>query len=247
MDFDFILSFAVILLISSVVHGGIGFGFGMICTPLVALFTDIQTTIMYMLIPTMLVNIVSIMSEGKFFEALRKFWFIITLMVIGSCIGTGLLIFANSEYFKLLLALIIFVYLFQSLVKIEATFVSKHLRASTYGLGIFGGILSGLTNIVAPLMIMYSLEMKYSKKDTIQLSNLCFLFTKMGQMGVFLYYGAFTFESFKVSMLSLIIVALGLFFGIKLKKKIDAKFYAKILKVLLFIIATILVVETVGH
>ncbi|RXJ81950.1 sulfite exporter TauE/SafE family protein [Arcobacter sp. F2176] len=247
MDFDFILAFAVILLISSIVHGGIGFGFGMICTPLVALFTDIQTTIMYMLIPTMLVNIVSIMSEGKFFEALRKFWFIITLMVIGSCIGTGLLIFANSEYFKLLLALIIFVYLFQSLVKIEATFVSKYPRASTYGLGIFGGILSGLTNIVAPLMIMYSIEMKYSKKDTIQLSNLCFLFTKIGQMGVFLYYGSFTFESFKVSMLSLIIVAIGLFFGIKLKKRIDAKFYAKILKVLLFIIATILVIETVGH
>ncbi|MGB5919724.1 TSUP family transporter [Arcobacter sp.] len=247
MDFDFILAFAVILCISSIVHGGIGFGFGMICTPLVALFTDIQTTILYMLIPTMLVNIVSILSEGKFFEALRKFWFIITLMVIGSCIGTVLLIFANSDYFKLLLALIIFVYLFQSLVKIEATFVAKYPRSSTYGLGIFGGILSGLTNIVAPLMIMYSLEMKYTKKDTIQLSNLCFLFTKIGQMGVFLFYGAFTLESFKISMLSLIIVALGLFFGIKLKKRIDAKFYAKILKVLLFIIAAILVVETVGH
>lgn len=244
MDINFILAFALIVYISSIVHGSIGFGFGMICTPLVAMFTDIQTTIMYMLIPTMLVNIVSILSEGKFFEALKKFWFIITLMVIGSCIGTVLLIFANSDYFKLLLALIIFVYLLQSLVKIEATFVSNYPKTSTYGLGIFGGVLSGLTNIVAPLMIMYSLEMKYTKKDTIQLSNLCFLFTKIGQMGVFLYYGAFTQESFEISMISLVAVSIGLFFGIKLKKRIDAKFYAKILKVLLFIIASILVFQT---
>jgi uncharacterized membrane protein YfcA len=246
MYFDFILAFAVILCISSVIHGSIGFGFGMISTPLVALFTDIQTTIMYMLLPTMIVNIVSIMSEGKFFEALRKFWFILTLMVIGSCIGTVLLLFSNSDYFKLLLALIIFIYLFQSLVKIEATFVSKYPKVSTYCLGIFGGILSGLTNIVAPLMIMYTLELKYSKKDTIQLSNLCFLFTKIGQMGVFLYYGAFAKESFDISMISLVAVLVGLFFGIKLKKRIDAKFYGKILKVLLFFIALVLVYQTLN-
>lgn len=244
MEMNFILIFLIIVFWSSVVHGSIGFGFGMIATPLVAMFTDIQTTIMYILIPTMLVNIVSILSEGKFFEALRKFWFIITLMVMGSCLGTVLLIFANSDYFKLLLALIIFVYLFQSLVKIEATFVSTYPKASTYGLGIFGGILSGITNIVAPLMIMYSIEMKYTKKDTIQLSNLCFLFTKIGQMGVFLYYGEFTHESFNLSLISLVVVALGLFFGIKLKKRIDAKFYTKILKVLLFLIASILVFQT---
>lgn len=82
MDIYFVIAFGVIVLFSSLVHGSIGFGFGMISTPLVALFTDIQTTITYMLISTMLVNIISILSEGKFFEALKKFWFIILLMVI---------------------------------------------------------------------------------------------------------------------------------------------------------------------
>ncbi|XPV67437.1 MAG: sulfite exporter TauE/SafE family protein [Halarcobacter sp.] len=246
MEMTFIIVLVLIVFWSSVVHGSIGFGFGMISTPLVALFTDMQTTILYMLLPTMVVNIISISSEGKFFEALKKFWFIILLMVIGSVIGTVLLIFTNSEFFKLLLALIIFVYLLQSFVKIEATFVSKYPKGSTYGLGIFGGMLSGLTNIVAPLMIMYTLELKYSRKDTVQLSNLCFLFTKMGQLSVFLYYGTFVSEDFNISMISVIVVLLGMFLGIKIKKRIDTKFYVKILKVLLFFIACTLLFQTIS-
>jgi uncharacterized membrane protein YfcA len=245
MDYSFILALCLTLFLASVVHGAIGFGFGMISTPIVALFADMQTTILYMLIPTMAANIVSISSEGKFFEALKKFWFIITLMIIGSALGTVLLIYTNSELFKLLLAGIIFLYLLQSLVKIEATFVSKYPKSSTYGLGVFGGMLSGLTNIVAPLMIMYTLEMKYTRKDTIQLSNLCFLFTKIGQISVFLIYGSFTVEDFNISMIGVFFVVLGMFLGIKVKSVIDAKLYVKILKVLLFIIATMLVVQTI--
>ena len=241
MEVDFIIGLGIIVFFASIVHGSIGFGFGMISTPLIALFTDIQTTIMLMIIPTMIVNIVSIVSEGKFLEAIKKFWFIITLMVLGSVIGTILLIYANSEFFKLLLAFIIFLYLLQSKVKMRVSFVSKYPRVSTYFLGIFGGTISGLTNVVAPLMIMYTMELNYSKKDTIQLSNLCFLFTKIGQLAVFLYFGTFTMHTFEISMLSIIAIALGLFLGIKLKRRIDKELYKKILQVLLFIIASMLV------
>lgn len=245
METNFIIALALIMFYSSIIHGSIGFGFGLVSTPIVAMFTDIQTTITYMLIPTMLVNLVSILSEGKFFEVLKKFWFIIFLMIIGSCIGTVVLIYFNSEYFKLLLAFIIFVYLLQSFIKIEASFISDYPRSSTYGLGIFGGIISGLTNVVAPLTIIYTLELKYSKKDTIQLSNMCFLFTKISQISVFIYYDSFSKEAFDISMLSIFIVSIGMFFGIKIKKKIDAKFYSKILKFLLFVIACVLVLQTI--
>lgn len=245
METDFIIVFTLVILISSFIHGSIGFGFGLISTPVVALFTDIQTTITYIIIPTMIVNLVSILSEGKFFEALQKFWLIILLMVIGSVVGTYILVYYSSEYFKLILAFIIFFYLFQSLVNLRASFIANNPKASTYGLGLIGGTISGLTNVVAPLTIIYTLELKYSKKDTIQLSNLCFLFTKIGQLATFVYFKQFTYEATQISILSIFIVAIGLYFGVKIKKKIDAKFYVKILKVLLFIIAWVLVFQTV--
>ena len=246
MEINFILTLCLILFIASLVHGSIGFGFGMISTAVVALFTDIQTTILFMLIPTMVANIMSISSEGNFFEALKKFWFILLLMIVGSTLGTIILIHVNSEYFKLLLAFIILIYLLQSFVRINASFVTIYPKASTYVLGIFGGMLSGLTNVVAPLMIMYTFELKYTRKDTIQLSNLCFLFTKIGQISVFIYLGSFTMEAFNISMLTLVGVFIGMFFGAKIKKLIDAKFYIKILKILLFFISLMLIYQTLN-
>jgi len=246
MEINFIISLTLILFLASIVHGSIGFGFGMISTAVVALFTDIQTTILFMLIPTMVANIMSILSEGKFFEALKKFWFILLLMIVGSTLGTILLIHINSEYFKLLLAFIILVYLLQSFVRINASFITIYPKTSTYGLGIFGGMISGLTNVVAPLMIIYTLELKYTRKDTIQLSNLCFLFTKIGQIAVFIYFGSFTMEAFNISMMTLIGVFIGMFIGAKIKKLIDAKFYTKILKMLLFFIASTLIYQTLN-
>lgn len=246
MEINFIITLTLILFLASIVHGSIGFGFGMISTAVVALFADIQTTILFMLIPTMVANIMSILSEGKFFEALKKFWFILLLMIVGSTLGTILLIHINSEYFKLLLAFIILVYLLQSFVRINASFITIYPKTSTYGLGIFGGMISGLTNVVAPLMIIYTLELKYTRKDTIQLSNLCFLFTKIGQIAVFIYFGSFTMEAFNISMMTLIGVFIGMFIGAKIKKLIDAKFYTKILKMLLFFIASTLVYQTLN-
>lgn len=247
MEINFIIAFILIIFCASLVHGSIGVGFGMISTPIIALFTDIQTTILFMLLPTMIVNIISITSEGEFMQALKKFWFMILLMVIGSSIGTILLIYTNSEYFKLLLAFIVFIYLLQSRLNKKVTFISTYPATTTYTLGIFGGILSGLTNTVAPLMIMYTLELEYSKKDTIQLSNLCFLFIKIGQISVFLYFGAFTVQAFNMSVISILVIFLGMFIASKIKKIIDAKFYKKILKIILFFIALILVFQTLNY
>jgi len=49
MDFntEFFITLTIILSISSMFHGTIGFGFPMISTPLLAMVTDIKTAIVY--------------------------------------------------------------------------------------------------------------------------------------------------------------------------------------------------------
>lgn len=244
MDIVFICIYAFTILFASVVHGSIGFGFGMTATSVLALCTDLKTVITMLLIPTMATNVISVLSEGKFFEALKKFWFVIVLLILGSIAGTLLLVHFDSKIFKLLLALIILFYLYQSYKNVRLSFIKNHPTIATYILGLVGGIVAGITNNVAPLLIMYTIELEYSKKDTIQLSNLSFLVTKIGQFGVFWCYGEFDTTSFKMSALGLAIVLFGMFFGIKIKKKIDRKFYVKILKGLLFFISVMLIIST---
>ncbi|MEZ4692943.1 MAG: hypothetical protein R2837_02810 [Aliarcobacter sp.] len=54
LSIDFLIILSIILFVSSLVHGSIGFGFPMLATPLLAMVTDMKTAILYIAIPTLL-------------------------------------------------------------------------------------------------------------------------------------------------------------------------------------------------
>ena len=119
MPLETLIIFSIVIFFGSIFHASIGFGFLMIATPILALFTDIQTAIIYLLIPTLLINISSILSEGSFINAIKKFLPLTILTTIGTGIGTQILIMFPSEFFKILLSSIIFFYLFSEKLNID--------------------------------------------------------------------------------------------------------------------------------
>ena len=104
LSIEFLIVFSIIIFFSSLVHGSIGFGFPMIATPLLAMVADMKTAILYIAIPTLLINLISIFSEGNFLQAVKRFYPLAIIGMVGSAIGTQILIYSSSELFKLLLA-----------------------------------------------------------------------------------------------------------------------------------------------
>ena len=146
---EFLIVFSIIIFFSSLVHGSIGFGFPMIATPLLAMVTDMKTAILYIAIPTLLINLISIYSEGNFLQAVKKFYPLALIGMIGSAIGTQILIYSSSELFKLLLAFSIFLYLFIQKFKIQMHWIREKKIISMVVFGLFAGIIGGLTNVMA--------------------------------------------------------------------------------------------------
>ena len=181
MEFGFeLLIFAgTISFFAAFIHGSIGLGFPIVATALLALFTDIQTAIVLTLIPNILANIVSIKNEGRILVASRRYLAFALLIMLGSAIGTQVLIFTHSEIFKALLAITIIIYLLAEKIKLNLSWVREHQSFAKFSFGISAGILGGLTNVMAPILIIYSLESKLSKSDTIQRLNFCFLSGKL--------------------------------------------------------------------
>ena len=179
LSVEFLIIFAFILFFSALIQGSIGFGFPLISTPLLAMITDMKTAVLYVAIPTLLINIISIFSEGNFLQALKRFYPLAIMGMIGSAIGTQILIYSSSEIFKLLLAVSILFYLFIQKLKFEMAWVNKKPKLAIVIFGFTAGIIGGLTNVMALVLIIYSLESKHSRKEVIQSSNLCFLFGKI--------------------------------------------------------------------
>ena len=234
---------AFIFLLAAFIHGSIGFGFPMVATPLLALFTDLQTAIVLTLIPTLLVNLISIISEGNILLASRRHLSLALLAMLGSAIGTQILLFVNSEIFKVLLGVVILIYLLLEKIKLKLSWIKEQPNFSKFTFGLTAGLVGGLTNVMAPVLIIYSLESKHSKSDTIQASNLCFLLGKIIQIILFSVYGAFTQNALSISSVMLIVTVLALYVGISVRKKIEIKVYQKILRTVLFTLALVLLIQ----
>lgn len=243
MSIEILAIFSIVIFFASIVHSSIGFGLLMVATPIFALFTDIQTAIIYLLIPTLLINIVSILSGGNFFLAIKRFSLLALLASIGTAIGTQILILYPTEFFKVLLAFIIFFYLFSDKLNINYSWVIKKPKTSLVSLGLGAGLLSGLTNVMAPFLIIYSLESKHSKNELIQLSNVCFLFGKVIQILIFYINDKLTYNEVLDSSIMIPMVLIGFLVGVKIKDKINASNYKKIIRYLLIIIASSLIFQ----
>ncbi|WP_299876954.1 sulfite exporter TauE/SafE family protein [uncultured Cocleimonas sp.] len=243
MSPDFLIIAAIIFFVAGIFHGSIGTGFPMIATPLLALITDLQIAIILTLIPTVLVNLVSIISEGNALAAVKQHVPLALYALLGSSLGTILLISLNSDIFKALLGIAILIYLYIDKVQFNLSWIRQRPQLSKLIFGTSAGFLGGLTNVMAPVLIIYSLESRHTKKQIIQANNLCFMFGKLIQIILFSSYGLFNQSELTNSLIMILVTSFALFIGIKIKKRIEADLYKKILKRLLLVLAIIILIQ----
>ena len=230
-----------VFLFAAFVHGSIGFGFPMVATPMLAITMDIQSAIVLTLIPTILMNLLSIRSEGSFSQAFKTFFPLALFAMIGSAVGTQILIYTSSDMFKGLLGFTILAYLFAGQINLRAPWVKKKPDSSKILFGFLGGVLGGLTNVMAPVLIIFCLESGYSKGQTVQALNSSFLLGKIIQLLIFSLNGEVGLEEVNLGLIMLLPIAITLFFSLKLRNQIKSHFYQKILKFFLLILAVILI------
>ena len=123
-----------------------------------------------------MINLISIYSEGNFLQAVKRFYPLALMGMIGSAIGTQILIYNSTDFFKLLLALSIFLYLFIQKFKIHIYWIEKKKRLATVVFGLIAGLIGGLTNVMASILIIYSLfnnKSIYNSKRLSARSSVC--------------------------------------------------------------------------
>ena len=76
-----------ILVLGSGVHGLLGFGFPLLATPLMAMLVDVRTAMLILLLPTMGINIASIVHGGAWKHSIGRFWPLPFLVATGSIGG----------------------------------------------------------------------------------------------------------------------------------------------------------------
>jgi uncharacterized membrane protein YfcA len=228
--------FLAVSLVAALVHGAFGFGFPLLSTPLLAFGFDLRTAVLLTLIPTVAINLVSILSERHWREALREYWPIPAFTIVGSFIGTQVLLGVDPEPFRFLLAAVLIGYL----VSDQLHRSERALRVPKWGMALFGlvlGLLAGVVNIFAPLVIAYALYTRMPGILMVATFNLSFITSKSGQILGFVSQGAFDLAVVGLALLMLPLILGALWLGILLRRRVDIETYRGMLRGALWVIS----------
>ena len=239
-----ILVVVTVVLGAALIHGVFGLGFPMVATPLLALVTDVQTAILMTLGPNIAVNVWSMLRGGNLGESLGRFWHVAAWMLLGSVLGTLLLILLDPNPFRLLLALTIVLYLLSDQIKrIDFSIIQRHPKGSGRVAGLAGGLMGGTVNVGGPALMIYFLELRVAPLVVVQATNLAFLVGKSAQAATFTAFGMISPGLVLLSLPLAILALVGLRTGMAIRDRFSADAYRGWLRGVLWVLSGLLVVQ----
>jgi uncharacterized membrane protein YfcA len=232
------------MLAAGMLQGMFGFGFPVIATPVTVLVTDIKTAIVLNMLPTLTLNLVSVVRGGNWSESLGRYWHLAIYVAIGSFLGAQVVIFSPTEPLRLLLAAVIFAYLYQErLARLDWSWLSRHRRASTAVFGVTGGVFSGTVNNSLPVLLIYFLLLGESVTVMTQTMNYCFFFGRSVQAVTLGAAGEISMAA-ALANIPLTLVAIGgHFVGARVQRLFSAETFNRLLKRILLVMGLLLTLQ----
>ena len=237
-----------VLVVAALAHGTLGFGFPLISTPVVAMITDMQSAVLVTLFPNLAVNLVSMLRGGNWRGSLGRFWRVPVAVAIGTVIGTRVLLVADPEPLKLLLAAMIVVYLMQARLRaLDWSWLERKPKASALAFGLFAGFLSGSVNVAVPPLLIYFMALGLEPVAVAQIMNLCFLVGRSTQAVAFGLSGhvglAMLLATAPLTIISVAMLAAGM----RIQGRIRPEIYQRLLRRILWVMAVLLVLQVGRH
>ncbi len=236
-----VLVACAIVFLAGLVHGTLGFGFPMVATPLLALVTDVRSAILLTLLPTIAVNIPSILHGGRWRESLGAHWPLVPYILLGTVLGTQVLMVTDPGPFRLLLAGMIVLYLLPNRPgghHLER--LARHRQLGYLAFGLAAGFSAGTVNVMVPLLVIFTLELGMATTAMVQLFNLCFMSGKVAQLTTFGVAGVIDMSLFTGTLPLVVAAGAALWLGMRLRARIDAASYRRWLRHALALVAALL-------
>ena len=244
LQFDGPVLFAVILVIlfSGLVHGTLGLGFPMVATPILATMMDVRSAILITLLPTMAVNIASIINSRASIASTRPFIPLVGFTLLGSIAGAAVLAITDPAPFRIVLASLILLYLWSSL-RISRQWLDDNAMLAMAGFGIAAGLAAGTTNVMVAVLIIYFLSLNTERATMVPTLNACFLVGKTSQILVLAVAGLVGIGLMLETAPLAVAAVLALLVGQRIRERIEVSTYQAILRKLLFVLAAILIFQ----
>jgi uncharacterized membrane protein YfcA len=244
LHFDGLIVLAIIavMLFAGLIHGTLGLGFPMVATPMLATMMDVRSAILITLLPTMAVNIASIMNNRSSLASTRPFLPLVLFALLGSIVGASVLAVTDPAPFRIVLAGLILLYLWNGIRLPKQWLMNNSLLAMAV-FGLIAGISAGTTNVMVAILIIYFMSMETPRSTLVPALNSCFLVGKLSQIVVLAIAGLLSVRLALETAPLAAAAVIALLLGQRLQPRIQVSTYQSILRKLLLLLAIVLIYQ----
>ena len=248
LQFDGLVLLAIlgVMLFAGLVHGTLGLGFPMVATPILATMMDVRSAILITLLPTVAVNIASIVNSRDSLAATRGFVPLVGFTLLGAVAGAAVLAITDPSPFRIVLASLILLYLWNG-IRISRHWLEDNSWLAMAGFGIVAGLSGGTTNVMVAVLIIYFLSLDTPRATMVPTLNACFLAGKASQIVVLAVAGLVGMTLVIESIPLALAAVAALLIGQGLRERIDVSIYQAILRKLLLLLAIILIYQFINE
>lgn len=220
-------------LLASFVKGTTGMGFPLIATPMVALLVDIKTTYTLLVLPNIAMDVAQLARGDLPWDVWRRLWPLLLTTALGVFLGTRILVSVPERWIYLALAGMVFVYLASTRLRVTFRVGPVLERWLAPLIGLAGGILAGVTNVIGPLTALYLLALEFGKRDFVKAVASVFLAAKLSQLFAISHWGLYTGEIVRWSAGLTVLALLSFWVGIRTQDRVGQAEFTSILHAIL--------------
>jgi len=231
------LSFGA-LFVGGILKGATGIGAPILAVPLLSALYGVPTAVAVFALPNFVVNGVQAWQYRASRPAARLIWPFALAGLLGTAIGTLILVRLPADRLLLLTALALFVFVGFRLARPTWALPWKMGRLIAAPVGLSGGILFGAVGLSAPVSVPFLSALRLARADFVSTISVFFFALSLVQIPMLLATGVMAGWLILASLLAVVPLWLGMPVGTYLARFISARMFDRITLGILAIIGT---------
>jgi len=231
------------LIVSAFIKGSLGLGFSTVCLAILANVIELKTAISIVVLPSLLSNMIVMFDAGNFKLSLSTFLFMILASVPGMTLGFQLLRQSDNTASIFVLAIVLIIYGCWGWLNHRFSIDDRHISTLNPIVGFLTGTVNGATGSQIFPIMPYLLSLNINKDVLVQTINLSFTLNSLIML-VFLYsMNNLDIDSIVNYALGIIPVAIGVWLGGKVRRRLSEERFRRIVMVLIIILGLLLLID----
>lgn len=236
---------ALAVAVAAFVKGAIGFGFPTLGTPLLALFVDVKTAFLVLIVPNIVMDGMQFVRSGAQAATARRLLPLVASGAVGMVLGTHFLAMLSARTVMLILGAFILAFVALSVMRLTPRLPPRWEPWASPLVGFVAGVVGGITNVPGTPLVLYFYALGLSKREFVGAVAFCFVLYKLVQLGAVTWYGLMSAPLLGWSVL-LTLAALAAFaLGLRVQDCLQPRTFNRVVLVFLAALGAWLILRSV--